>query len=99
MAEKTAEKSFLVVFECGPKIELDHYLVYHARGSPIDIDTTLPITLPDYELGRLYASQGDIDAARHQFELVLSSKVNVSGRKSKYSMEVCRFSKSCLRDS
>jgi len=30
-AEKGAEKAFRAVFEHGPKIELDHHLVYHAR--------------------------------------------------------------------
>jgi len=31
-AEKMAVASFESVFENGPKIELDHHLVYHARG-------------------------------------------------------------------
>ena len=46
----------------------------------------------DYELGRLLACQGNIESARHEFELVLSGKpleVGTSGRKGKYSMEVC----------
>ena len=30
-AAKTAEASFRSVFEHGPKIELDHYLVYYTR--------------------------------------------------------------------
>lgn len=71
---KRAVAAFEAVFECGPKIELDHHLVYHAH----------------YELGRLLACMGDEDAAREQFELVLSGKpleVNASGRKGKYSME------------
>ena len=28
---KRAVAAFEAVFECGPKIELDHHLVYHAR--------------------------------------------------------------------
>lgn len=28
---KHAVAAFNAVFECGPKIELDHHLVYHAR--------------------------------------------------------------------
>ena len=28
---KRAVVGFKAVFECGPKIELDHHLVYHAR--------------------------------------------------------------------
>ncbi|KAJ7627995.1 hypothetical protein DFH06DRAFT_1226877 [Mycena polygramma] len=63
------------VFEHGPKIELDHHLVYHAH----------------YELGRLIACLGDQAGARKQFELVLSGKyleVGPSGRKvGKYSLE------------
>ena len=46
----------------------------------------------DYELGRLLACQGNIESARHEFELVLSGKpleVGTSGRKGKYSLEVC----------
>ena len=46
----------------------------------------------DYELGRLLACQGNTESARHEFELVLSGKpleVETSGRKGKYSMEVC----------
>ena len=30
---KRAVAAFKDVFECGPKIELDHHLVYHARES------------------------------------------------------------------
>ncbi|PBK76181.1 hypothetical protein ARMSODRAFT_950584 [Armillaria solidipes] len=66
--------AFEAVFENGPKIELDHYLVYHAH----------------YELGRLLACKGDIDEARNHFDLVLSGKyleVGPSGRKGRYSME------------
>jgi len=73
-AEKAAEAAFRKVFEIGPKIELDHHLVYHSH----------------YELGRLLACQGKTDAARAEFDLVLSGKtleVGPSGRKGKYSME------------
>ncbi|TFK32751.1 hypothetical protein BDQ12DRAFT_692043, partial [Crucibulum laeve] len=69
-----AEEAFRAVFEHGPRIELDHHLVYHAH----------------YELGRLLACQGDEAGARNEFELVLSSKhleVNATGKKGKYSME------------
>lgn len=97
-AEKTAEASLKAVFEHGSKIDLDHHLVYHARRSPhYNLESTSPPDLhPDYELGHLFACQGGIDAARHEFELVLSGKpleVNASGRKSKYSLEVCTFLK------
>ncbi|KAF5323980.1 hypothetical protein D9611_008246 [Ephemerocybe angulata] len=73
-AEKRAEEAFLEVFANGPKIELDHQIVYHAH----------------YEYGRLLACQGNIDKARAEFELVLSGKyleVGPSGRKGKYSLE------------
>ncbi|CAA7263917.1 unnamed protein product [Cyclocybe aegerita] len=73
-AEEAAETCFRAVFEHGPKIELDHHLVYHAH----------------YELGRLLACQGNTDGAREEFELVLSGKhleVGPSGKKGKYSME------------
>ena len=30
---KRAVAAFNAVFECGPKIQLDHHLVYHARES------------------------------------------------------------------
>ncbi|KAJ7747850.1 hypothetical protein B0H16DRAFT_1554834 [Mycena metata] len=70
-ASKTA---FEAVFENGPKIELDHHIVYHAH----------------YELGRLVACLDDQAGARTQFDLVLSGKyleVGPSGRKGRYSME------------
>ncbi|KAJ7080170.1 hypothetical protein B0H15DRAFT_857139 [Mycena belliarum] len=69
-----ARAAFESVFENGPKIELDHHLVYHAH----------------YEFGRLLACLGNVDDARKQFDLVLSGKyleVAPSGRKGKYSME------------
>lgn len=34
VAEEGASKAFAQVFEAGPKIELDHHLVYHAREYP-----------------------------------------------------------------
>ncbi|TFK64860.1 hypothetical protein BDN72DRAFT_774082 [Pluteus cervinus] len=74
VAEVGAAKAFAAVFEHGPKIELDHHLVYHAH----------------YELGRLLACQSKHDEAKAQFELVLSGKpleVGQSGKKGKYSME------------
>ncbi|TEB19564.1 hypothetical protein FA13DRAFT_1844951 [Coprinellus micaceus] len=71
---REAEAAFREVFQWGPKIELDHHLVYHAH----------------YELGRLLACLGRLDEAHEQFELVLSGKyleVGPSGRKGKYSLE------------
>ncbi|KAJ7861298.1 hypothetical protein B0H13DRAFT_2237305 [Mycena leptocephala] len=70
-----AKAAFEAVFEHGPKIELDHHMVYHAH----------------YELGRLTACLGDEAEAKRHFDLVLSGKdleVGPSGRKiGKYSME------------
>ncbi|KAJ7659454.1 hypothetical protein B0H17DRAFT_1171824 [Mycena rosella] len=66
--------AFEAVFESGPRIELDHHLVYHAH----------------YELGRVLACTGDVEGARKHFDLVLSGKyleVGPSGRKGKYSMQ------------
>ena len=48
-------------------------------------------SLSDYELGRLLSREGDNEAARKQFDLVLSGKpleATTHGRKGKYSMEV-----------
>jgi len=73
-AATRAIAAFESVFTNGPKIELDHYLVYYSH----------------YELGRLLECQGDHDGARRHHELVLSGKpleVNPSGRKGKYSMQ------------
>ncbi|KAF8890951.1 hypothetical protein BD779DRAFT_1515400 [Infundibulicybe gibba] len=73
-ASKGAIEAFEAVFEHGPKIELDHHLVYHAH----------------YELGRLLACLGDVTGAENHFNLVISGKhleVGASGRKGKYSME------------
>ncbi|KAJ7258217.1 hypothetical protein C8J57DRAFT_1451098 [Mycena rebaudengoi] len=73
-ASAGARAAFEAVFENGPKIELDHHLVYHAH----------------YELGRLLACLGDVDSAKRHFDLVVSGKyleVGPSGRKGRYSME------------
>ncbi|KAJ7106703.1 hypothetical protein C8R44DRAFT_805709 [Mycena epipterygia] len=69
-----ARAAFEDVFENGPKIELDHHLVYHSH----------------YELGRLLACLDDEAAARKHFDLVASGKyleVGPSGKKGRYSME------------
>ncbi|KAG2137023.1 hypothetical protein DEU56DRAFT_736904 [Suillus clintonianus] len=73
-ARAYSEGAFRAVFEHGPNIELDHYIVYFAH----------------FEYGRLLARSGDKDGARTQFNLVMSGKaleVNAAGRKSKYSLE------------
>ncbi|KAF7982688.1 hypothetical protein HWV62_27180 [Athelia sp. TMB] len=73
-ATTRAKSAFAAVFANGPKIELDHHLVYHAH----------------YELGRLLSREGDDVGAKAQFDLVLSGKgaeINSSGKKGKYSME------------
>ncbi|KAI0820513.1 hypothetical protein BC628DRAFT_1422846 [Trametes gibbosa] len=73
-AEAGARAAFEAVFELGPRVVYDHYLVYCAH----------------YELARLLACQGDKASARVQLELVLSGKpleVNASMRKGKYSLE------------
>ncbi|KAI0351117.1 hypothetical protein OH77DRAFT_1430135 [Trametes cingulata] len=73
-AEKGAQQAFEAVFEQGPKIVYDHYLVYYAH----------------YEYARLLACKGEKEQARMHLELVLSGKpleVNAAARKVKYSME------------
>ncbi|KAI9457359.1 hypothetical protein HD554DRAFT_2142813 [Boletus coccyginus] len=73
-AQHKAETAFEEVFENGPKIELDHYIVYYAH----------------FEYGRLLARSGDKEGAKVQFDMVLSGKpleVNAAGRKGKYSLE------------
>ncbi|KAH9054765.1 hypothetical protein EDB87DRAFT_1767585, partial [Lactarius vividus] len=73
-AARRSSTAFEAVFANGHKIELDHYIVYHAH----------------FEYGRLLASMGDKNGARTQFELVQSGKyleVNAAGRKGKYSLE------------
>jgi len=73
-AEKRAEAAFRDVLAHGPRIELDHQIVYQTH----------------YELGRLLACQGRTEDARKEFELVLSGQyleVGPSGKKGKYSLE------------
>ncbi|KAG9310772.1 hypothetical protein JVU11DRAFT_8621 [Chiua virens] len=73
-ARQSAESAFKRVFENGPKIELDHYIVYYAH----------------FEYGRLLARSGDKESAKAQFDMILSGKpleVNAAGRKGKYSLE------------
>jgi hypothetical protein len=80
-AEKGAEMAFRAVLEYGPKIELDHHLVYHARkfrpytsvcyGHVFLTDEVLTQNT-DYEMGRLLANQGKVDDAKKEFELVIS---------------------------
>ncbi|KAG1873955.1 hypothetical protein F4604DRAFT_1582539 [Suillus subluteus] len=73
-ARTYSERAFRAVFEHGPSIELDHYIVYYAH----------------FEYGRLLARSGNKDGARTQFDLVMSGKpleVNAAGRKGKYSLE------------
>ncbi|KAG8215539.1 hypothetical protein J3R82DRAFT_9198 [Butyriboletus roseoflavus] len=73
-AQHKAESAFEEVFENGPRIELDHYIVYYAH----------------FEYGRLLARSGDKEGAKAQFDMVLSGKpleVNAAGRKGKYSLE------------
>jgi len=100
--EEAATKSaaaFKFVFENGPKIELDHHIVYYARELFSLFVKGVLNWNTDYEYGRLLRCQGKTDEAREQFELVLSGKtleVGPSGRKGKYSMEVgpCSLSSS-----
>ncbi|KAI0270398.1 hypothetical protein BC834DRAFT_511339 [Gloeopeniophorella convolvens] len=71
---RRASVAFEAVFANGPKIELDHYIVYNAH----------------FEYGRLLACMGDKEGARTQLDLVFSGKhleVNAAGRKGKYSLE------------
>jgi len=70
-AASRAKAAFKTVFINGPKIELDHHLVYHSH----------------YELGRLLSREGDDEGARKQFDLVLSGKALEVNKKGKYSME------------
>ncbi|KAG2087614.1 uncharacterized protein F5147DRAFT_748515 [Suillus discolor] len=68
LSSEAFERAFRAVFEHGPDIELDHYIVYYAH----------------FEYGRLLARSGDKDGARTHFNLVLSGKlleVNAAGRK------------------
>lgn len=92
---EAAKKAFEEVFKYGPKIELDHHLVYHAR-TLLNLFNLLSSGLvtsefADYELGRLLVLLGDVESGKHHFELVLSGKpleVSLTGKKGKYSLEV-----------
>lgn len=44
-AERSAEEAFRAVFEYGPNIELDHYLVYFARKFAIVL-SKCPVSYP-----------------------------------------------------
>lgn len=85
-ARTYSERAFRAVFEHGPNIELDHYIVYYARESVL-FCRSLRISdcfLVDFEYGRLLARSGNKDGAKTQFNLVLSGKpleVNAAGRK------------------
>lgn len=72
-AAQQAEISLCNVIESSHRLSLDHYLCYFAH----------------YELGRLYASQGNTSAAREQFDMVMSGKTleATSKGKGKYSMQ------------
>ncbi|KIY49684.1 hypothetical protein FISHEDRAFT_40551 [Fistulina hepatica ATCC 64428] len=73
-AASRAKRAFLSVFEYGPRVELDHYIIYYSH----------------YEYGRLLACMGDIEGAREHFEKVLSGKpleVNAAGLQKKYSLQ------------
>ncbi|KAF9219377.1 hypothetical protein BS17DRAFT_424722 [Gyrodon lividus] len=73
-ARQRAERALKEVFENGPKIELDHYIVYHAH----------------FEYGRLLARSGNKEGASSQFAMLLSGEpleVNAAWRKGKYSLE------------
>lgn len=92
VAEQMVEEALNAVFEHGPKIQLDHYLVYYARSCSQISGLELFLIFSDYEYGRLLGCQGKADAARHEFELILSGKpleVGATGRKTRYSLEVC----------
>lgn len=74
-AEEQAEMSLKKVISNGTKLTTDHYLIYFAH----------------YELGRLYAAMGRREAAKEEFNLILSGKnLGDKGRKGKYSMQVSR---------
>lgn len=70
-ADKLAEESLLLVEAHAEDLKRDHYLAYFAQ----------------YELGRLYAARGQVNAAREKFLLVMSGKELDRGRKGKYAMQ------------
>lgn len=89
-AAQRACAAFQTVFENGPKIELDHYVVYFAREPTILIsllrltELFFDLLFVDFEYGRLLACMGDKEDARAQLDLVMSGKpleVNSAGRK------------------
>ena len=75
-AARGARDAFEKVFEDGPKVVYDHYLVYCARkwarvarsGWATDRRGV------DYEYARLLACQGDKDGARRHLELLVSGE-------------------------
>lgn len=70
---KGAIESFQRVLEKGPKVELDHHLIYYTRlYFTVCFRFRSRRLLADYELGRLHACTGKLDDARKEFELVLS---------------------------
>ncbi len=73
-AEKGSREAFEAVFEVGPKIVYDHYLVYLARKWFRLLAAYQLCSQPrvDYEYARLLACQGDKENARLQLELVQS---------------------------
>ena len=65
--DSAAENAFKLVLKNGPEVmvcsrcrlrslQLDHYIIYHAH----------------YEFGKLYASRGDVENAKAQFDVVMS---------------------------
>jgi len=85
-AAERASAAFQSVFENGPKIVLDHYVVYFARKLS-RLSSCLWLThvaFVDYEYGRLLARMGDNEGALGQLDLVLSGKpleINTASRK------------------
>lgn len=69
-----AERDFRAVIENAPKVELDHYILFHNH----------------YEFGRFFARRGDTANAKAQFDIVASGKLPVPNPhigKGKYSLE------------
>jgi hypothetical protein len=71
--EQRALTSFQTVLDNASHIQYDHFLVYYTRkcGSACFPPYSLT-SFPDYELGRLKACQGDIEAAKQHLELVMA---------------------------
>lgn len=72
-AAEQAEISLRNVIESSHRLSLDHYLCYFAH----------------YELGRLYASQGNTSEAREHYDMIMSGKTleATTKGKGKYSMQ------------